>query len=392
MVGRSRRAVTAALAATLLSSTACAADESGTAGDEIAIGVSIELSGPAQVQGEAYQKALELEQKRINASGIKVGDETYKLKLVIRDNKSDPTESLQVVKSMIDNDKVVGIVGGGSSPTTMSIVDTVEGRGVPTVSMGSSGAIVNPPDKRRFVFKTPANTNLIVETMLAEFARQGIKKIALLSVDNAYGQAGVGAFDAAVKADKIQLVAQEKFGNTDKDFTVQVTKLVAKQPDAIVVWSIPPGSTIAAKNIKASGFKGKVFFDAGAGAELFIKGAGAESEGMLMVHPAVLAGSQLTGNEPAREVQREFFQKYTVAYGNFSGFASYGADALRLLVAAIEKAGSTDRKKIRDAMEQLHYDGATGRYEFSPTNHGGVTRESLALLAVRDGVWVPADD
>ncbi|HEX5541759.1 MAG TPA: ABC transporter substrate-binding protein [Micromonospora sp.] len=389
MARRSRHIFAAVLAASLLT-TACAADESRGDSNKVNIGVSIELSGPAQVQGEAYQKALQLEAERINASGIKVGDKTYKLNLIIRDNKSDPTESLQVVKSMIDNDKVVGIVGGGSSPTTMSIVDTVESRGVPTVSMGSSGAIVAPLEERQFVFKTPANTNLIVDKMIEEFEASGISKVALLSVDNAYGQAGVGAFDAAVKSGKIDLVAQEKFTDKDKDFTVQVTKLIAVQPDAIVVWAIPPGSTIAAKNIKASGFTGKVFFDAGAGAELFIKGAGAESEGMYMVHPAVLAGAQITGDSPAELIQREFFEQYSVKYGNFSGFASYGADALRLLVAAIEKAGSLDRTKVRDAMEQLRYDGVTGRYEFSDKDHGGVTRDSLALLVVRDGVWVPA--
>jgi branched-chain amino acid transport system substrate-binding protein len=111
---------------------------------------------------------------------------------------------------------------------------------------------------------------------------------------------------------------------------------------------------------------------------------------MYMVHPAVLAGSKITGDSPAATVQREFFQQYTAKYGNFSGFAPYAADALRLIVAAIEKAGSLDRKAIRDAMEQLTYDGVTGRYEFSPENHGGVTKDSLVLLTVRDGTWEPA--
>lgn len=390
MIRPRRRAFTTAILATALAATGCAAEETSTTAGKIAIGVSIELSGPAQAQGEVYQNALRLETDRINAKGVKVGDRTYKIKLVVRDNKSDPAESLQVVKSMIDNDGVVGIIGGGSSPTTMSIIPTVESRGVPTVSMGSSDAIVSPIAERRFMFKTPANTRLIVDTMLEEFARQDIAKVALLSVDNAYGQAGEKAFDAAVGDGKVNLVAKEKFSDKDKDFTVQVTKLVAAQPDAIVVWSIPPGSTIAAKNIKASGFTGKVFFDAGAGVELFIKGAGAEFEGMYMVHPTVLAGAQITGNSPAQQVQREFFEQYNVEYGNFSGFAPYAVDALRLLVAAIEKADSIDRTAIRDALEGMSYDGVTGRYEFSADNHGGVTKDSLSLLVVRDGVWVPA--
>jgi len=86
-----------------------------------------------------------------------------KTKLVIRDSMSDPTEALQVRKGMIANDEVLAIVGGGSSPTTLSFADTVETMKVPAVPMGSSGAIVNRPEKRRYMFKTPADTELVVQ-------------------------------------------------------------------------------------------------------------------------------------------------------------------------------------------------------------------------------------
>lgn len=382
-------AVGLAAVLTLTAGAGCAKQESA-AGDstEIPIGVDIEKSGPASVQGEAYERALKLVAEQINQNGVKVGNQTKKVKLVIRDNKSDPAESLSVAKSLIDNDNVAAIIGGGASPTTMSIVDTVETKKVPLVSMGSSGAIVQPIDKRKYIFKTPGNTPVIADVMLKQFQRKGIKKIAMLSVKNAYGDAGLKAFQALDKAGKIDLVDSETFSDKDKDFTVQVTKATEKKPDAVVVWAIPPQAGIAAQNLRQAKYpSSQVYFDTGAGAELFVKGAGNASEGMYMVHSRVLAGDQITATTPAAQAEKKFFTDYSRDYGNFSGFAPMAADALSLIVKAISKAGRVDRESIRNSLEKLTFDGAFGTYQFSPTNHGGVDESSLALLVVKNGTW-----
>lgn len=354
----------------------------------IPIGVDIEKSGPAAVQGKAYERALKLVAKQVNQNGVKVGNKTKKIRLIIRDNKSDPAESLSVVKSLIDNDHVAAIVGGGSSPTTLSVVDTVEKKKVPIVSMGSSTAIVKPVADHKYVFKTPGNTNIIADIMLKQFQRKHIKKIALLSVDNPYGYAGVSAWEDLQKQGKIDLVSKQKFSDDEKDYTTQITKMLAKNPDAVVVWAIPPGAGIAAKNLRQAGFPAdKVYFDTGAGAELFVKGAGTASEGMYMVHSRVLAGDQITATTPAAQAEKQFFTDYSREYGKFSGFAPMAADALTAIVRAIEKGGSADRESIRDSLEHLSFDGAFGTYQFSPTNHGGVDESSLSLLVVKNGTW-----
>lgn len=355
-------------------------------GDAIKIGVNIELSGPAGVQGAAYQNAVELVAAQINETGVLDGQQ---IELIIRDNKSDPTEALQVAKGMIENDNVVGMVGGGSSPTTLSLVDYVESAGVPIVSMGSSGAIVNPPDQRTFVFKTPANTGQIVDVMLEDFAEQGIESVGFISVDNPYGDAGLQAFQAAADEGRVNLVGTEKFPAEDRDYTSIVTNLVSANPDAIVAWAIPPGAGIVAQNAAAAGYEGQLYFDAGAGAELFIQGAGEAAEGVRMIHPAVLVADEVQ-DAPNLEVMQTFYDSYTEEYGDFSGFASYAADALNLIVAAIEEAGSIDRTDVRDALESLTYTGITGVYEMTPTDHGGLSTDSLSVLTVEDGEWTLA--
>lgn len=366
-------------------------DAAGGDSAQIRIGVDIEKSGPAAVQGKAYERAVKLVAGKINdGGGLQVGDEKKKIKLIIRDNKSDPAESLTVAKSLISNDHVVAIVGGGSSPTTMSIVDTVERKKVPLVSMGSSTAIVSPVAERKYVFKTPGNTNVVADMMMKSLTQKGMKKIALLSVDNAYGEAGLKAWQNLQDQGKIKLVDTEKFTDDDKNYTVQVSKMLAADPDVVVVWAIPPGAGIAAKNIKQAGYPAdQVYFDTGAGAELFIKGAGKAAEGMSMVHSPVLAGDEITAKDASARTEKKFYDAYRDKYGDFSGFAPMAADALTAITKAITAAGTLDRTQVRDAMENLSYHGTFGDYHFSPSYHGGVLESSLCMMRVKDGAWHP---
>src|SRR5690606_23977917 len=111
------------------------------------------------------------------------------------------------------------------------------------------------------------------------------------------------------------LTGIEKFPNEDRDYTAQVTNLTNDDPDAIVVWAIPPGAGVAAQNIANSGYAGEVYFDAGAGAELFLRGAGDAANGVFMVHPTVLAAPQASPDLPHHEVMSDFYTAYTDQYG-----------------------------------------------------------------------------
>lgn len=366
-------------------------DAAGSDSAQIKIGVDIEKSGPAAVQGKAYERAVRLVAGQINADGgVQVGDEKKKIKLIIRDNKSDPAESLTVAKSLIGNDHVTAIVGGGSSPTTMSIVDTVERKKVPLVSMGSSTAIVNPIAERRYVFKTPGNTNVVADMMMKSLRKKDVHKVALLTVDNAYGEAGLEAWQSLEDQGKVKLVDTEKFTDQDKNYTVQVSKMLNAGPDAVVVWAIPPGAGIAAKNFKQAGYPAdQVYFDTGAGAELFIKGAGKAAEGMHMVHSPVLAGDEITADDASARTEKKFYKDYRGKYGDFSGFAPMAADALTAITKAITAAGTLDHKAVRDALEDVSFHGTYGGYHFSRSYHGGVLESSLCMMKVEDGAWHP---
>jgi branched-chain amino acid transport system substrate-binding protein len=112
---------------------------------------------------------------------------------------------------------------------------------------------------------------------------------------------------------------------------------------------------------------------------------------MFMITSSIVAADHITATTPSLLRQKEFFVKYTQKAGTFSGYAPFAADALNIMVEAIRKADSTDRTKIRDALEKLSYDGLSGSFAFSPSNHGGASADGMTILVVRNGGWVLAE-
>lgn len=376
------------LCAVSLAASGCAADETPAAADKILIGVNIELSGPASKLGESYKNGLEAVIADINKKGVLGNQE---IKLIYRDNKSDPAEAIRVAKNLWDNENIVAMIGPGASPTGVPVSVEANKRKIPMISMASSTAITHPAAERPYTYKTSPNNNDMAALQVEHLKKQKVKRVAYIAANNAYGQISQKAFEAAAKKADMEVVASELYNDQDKDYTAHITKMIAQQPEAIAAAAINPQSTILAKNIKAAKFKGPVIFEAGAGAELFLKDVGNASDGMFMVNMSIMAANHIQATTPGALGQKEFFATYTSKYGQYSSFATHSADALYLYVDAIEKAKSADPEKINKALSTLQRDGLGGRFDFGPDNHGGIDKDSLIVLVARGGTWVPAE-
>lgn len=369
---------------------ACGGGSSGEASDEpVKIGVNVEQSGPASVQGQAYVNALELRAKQINDQGGILGRQ---VELSIVDNRTDQTAALTETKRLAD-EGVVAMIGPGTSPTTLAAMGAILQSRVPVMSMGSADAIVDPVAEHPNVFKTTFSASLAAEKMLEHMQQQDIERIGLISVNNPYGDDGVAAWEALGKDGKVDVVAAEKFEATDTDMSSQLRNLMAADPQAIVVWSIPPGAPTVRRNaVQNLDVQIPMYFDPGAGAELFLELAGDAADGAFLAHPKTLVWDQIPQDDPQAEALRSFGESYTAAYGEMSGFAGYAWDSLGLLQAAMEKAGSTEPDAVIQALESLgEYMGVTGTFEFTPEDHQGLGTDDLVILEVGDGNWVPID-
>jgi len=384
-----------ALAVAVLMLAACAEEETapGTPapgaqrprGEPIKIGVNIEQSGPASVQGEAYVRAATLWAEKVNNEGGILG---RPVELVIVDNRSDPTEAAVLTRRLVQQG-VVAIVGPGTSPTTLAAMEAILESKLPVFSMGSADAIVVPVESRPNVFKTPFHASHNVEAILADMKRRGIQRVGLLTVNNPYGDSGLAAWRAAEQRGEVQIVAAEKFEAAATDVTPQLTRIMGANPQAVVVWATPPGAPTARRNaVENLRINVPMYHDAGAGAELFLRLAGPSAEGAFMIHPKTLVWDQIAPTDRQYRALQEFGRLYTHRYGEISGFASYVWDALGLLKAAIEKAGSTEPQAIIRALETLgEYVGTTGVFRMSPQDHLGLRAEDLVLVTIRGGKW-----
>lgn len=360
-------------------------------GEPIVVGANIEQSGPASVQGQAYANALQLGVDQINADGGILG---RPVELRIDDNATDETETISITRRLADDD-VVAMIGPGTSPTTFAAMEVILETGIPTFSMGSSEGIVTPANEHPNVFKTPVGSEPNTAKALEDMQGRDISSVGIIAVNNPYGDSGIAAWEQAQEAGQpaFEIVGTERFESADTDMTVQLTSLVDAGAEAIAVVAIPPGAPTVRRNaVENLGLEMPMYFDAGAGAELFIELAGDAADGALVTHPPTLIWDQLADDDPQRDVLQTFGSSYTEQFGAMSGFASYAWDALKILQAGIEAAGDTDPAAVNAAIEGLgEYVGATGVYQMSADDHNGLDADDLRLLTIENGEWTTAE-
>lgn len=364
---------------------------SAAEGEPIRIGANIEQSGPASVQGQAYANALQLRAEQINDSGGILG---RPVELVIEDNATDESETITITRRLA-GDGVAAMIGPGTSPTTLAAMEVILETGIPAFSMGSASVIVEPVGDHPNVFKTPVGSRANVDKALEDMEAKGLTKIGIIAINNPYGDSGIGAWEAAQEEGdyEFELVGTERFEAADTDMTAQLSNLVDAGAETISVVAIPPGAPTVRRNaVENLGLDLPMYFDAGAGAELFIELAGDAADGALVTHPPTLIWDEVASDDPQAEALEEFGSAYTEEFGAMSGFAGYAWDALGILQAAMEAAGSDESDAVIEAIEGLgEYVGVTGVYELSADDHEGLDAEDLRLLTVEGGEWTTAE-
>ena len=137
---------------------------------EYVIGAVLELSGPFAIWGLPQRNAIQMLVDDINAQG---GIRGTRIRLVVYDNQSKETDALLVAKKLVEQDEVLAVIGGGTTPTTMPLIPYITEQKVPLCSMGSSNRIIEPPADRKWAFKTPNNTRDVVVKMFEHFRVRG---------------------------------------------------------------------------------------------------------------------------------------------------------------------------------------------------------------------------
>jgi len=358
------------------------------AADPIKIGSVLSVTGPAAFLGDPELKTLQLYVDDINKKGGVIG---RPLQLVHYDDGSDANKANSFAKRLIDDDKVDILVGGTTTGSTMSMVPLAEKSGTPFVSL--AGAVVITEPVKKHVFKTPHTDRMAAEKVFEDMKKRGITKVALLSETSGFGASGKKETEGVAAKYGITLVANETYGPKDTDMSPQLTKIKGTPGvQAVFVFGLGQGPAIVTKNYKQLGITLPLYQSHGVASDEFLKLAGPAAEGVRLPSPAQLIPTKLPANDPQKPVVTAYENAYKAAYKqDVSTFGGYAYDGLMLAVDAIKRTNSTDKAKVRDALEATKgFVGTSGTFNMSPTDHMGLDLSAFRMLEIKGGQWTIA--
>ena len=349
----------------------------------IKIGAIFSVTGPASFLGAPESKTATMLVDKINASGGVLGQ---KLELIIKDSSGSPEKAVSFAKQLIEEDKVLAIIGPSTSGETMQIKKLCEENQMILVSCAAADAIVNPLAK--CVFKTPQKDSQAATWIYRTMKEKGISKIAILTGNDGFGASGKKQLEELAKTEGIEIVANEVYDKQATDLTDILTKVKSVAGvQAVLNWSIVPAQSIVAKNMKQIGLDVPLFQSHGFGNRKYVEQAGVAAEGTIFPAGRLLVVDELLDNHPQKKLLASYKKDYEAAYQeDVSTFGGHAYDALLILTEAIKKAGSTDRDKVRDAIENLHgLVGTAGIFSFSAIDHTGLDLHAFEMLTVKNG-------
>ncbi|CAA7618133.1 ABC-type branched-chain amino acid transport systems, periplasmic component [Candidatus Terasakiella magnetica] len=359
------------------------------AADPIKIGSILSVTGPASFLGEPEKKTLEMYVERINKDG---GVQGRKVELVVYDDGGAGEKATTFTKRLIESDKVDILIGGTTTGTTMAAVPLAERGQTPFISLAGGVNIVEPVKK--WVFKTPHTDRMAAEKVFSDMKKKGLTKIALISEDAGFGKSGHDQSLAVAKNFGIEIVADEVYSPKDPDVTAQLTKIKnAAGVQAVFNFGFGQGPAIVTKNFKQLGMSVPLYQSHGVASKDYIKLAGDASEGVRLPASGLVVPDQLGATDPQKPVVTAFKKDYETAFkSDVSTFAGHAYDGLQIALAAVLRAGSTDKAKVRDEIEKTSgYVGTGGLVSMSATDHMGLSPSAFHMVEIRKGDWLLSD-
>lgn len=351
------------------------------------IGAIFAATGGASMLGLPEKNTTEMMVETLNANGGINGTE---VKLFLYDTEADPTKANNAVKRLISDDKVDVIIGPTTSGVTMAIIPAIEKAEVPLISCAASVKIIQPV--KPYVFKTPQTDIMAVERIYEKLQADGLKKIAIITVQNGFGDSGRVQLQNLAGKYGLSIVANERYGGKDTDMTTQMTKIKASDAEAVICWGTNPGPAVVAKNRKQLGITIPLYNSHGVASKKFIELAEGAAEGTILPAGFLLVVDQLADDHPQKKVLADYKAAYEAKFGgSVNTFGGHAYDAFKLAVMAIEaaaKSGEVTHASIRDELEKITgFVGTGGVFNFSAEDHNGLTKDGFALVGIKDGNW-----
>jgi branched-chain amino acid transport system substrate-binding protein len=371
------RALAALLTASLAATSAWA---------DITIGVSIPLTGPTSALGIPSQNGIKLWPTTIAGE---------KLNVIILDDATDPTTGVKNTRRFVTEDHVDVILGSAATPIAVAMSDVAEeGK---TVQLTLS-PIALPEGKGGWSFRLPQSTGVMAIPIVEHWKKIGVKTVGFLGYSDAYGEAWLKDISEQAAKAGIKLIATERFSRADTGVTGQALKLIAANPDAILVVASGSGAAMPHKGLVERGYaKGKIYQTHGAASFDLIRVGGADVEGSFVSSGPAVVADKLPDSNPSKALGVRYITEYEKAYGKGTAnqFGAHAFDAYIVLAKAVPialkkaKPGTAEfRAALKEALETMGRTPVSqGVLNYTATDHFGFTPETGVLLKIVNGEW-----
>ena len=355
---------------------------------DIKIGAVLSVTGPASFLGDPEEKTLKMYVEEINAKG---GIKGKKIQLITYDDGGDANKARTFATRLVEEDKIVAMVGGTTTGTTMSMGPVFEDAQLPFISLAGAVVIVEP--LKKWVFKTPHTDRMACEKIFEDMKKRNLTKIGMISGTDGFGKS---MRDECVKVNArfgIEILAEETYGPRDTDMTPQLTNLKGKAGmQAVINPGFGQGPAIVTRNFRQLGLTVPLYQSHGVASKQFIDLAGDAANGVRLPAAALLVADKLPASDPQKPVAQAYAKKFQDATKQpVSTFGGHAYDGLMILVGAIERGGA-DPKAIRDEIEKTKgFMGTAGIFNMSPTDHMGLNLTAFKMLEIKNGDWALAE-
>ncbi len=353
--------------------------------EPVKIGVLVGLSGPEGHIGEPSKAVAMMAAAEINAKGGILG---RPIELIFADTQSNPGKAALEAKRLIETEKVVAIAGPTGTGSAMAVLKVIQDAQVPTVGFVGGTPPVEPV--RQFMFKSPQKTVTAVERTYAYLKAKGIKKIAILTASDNFGQEGKASLEKLSAAYGLEIVNAQVFDTTDSDVSVQLTKIKQAGPQAVVCWTIGGIGAIVTKNFRQLGLSMPLIHCHGQADPKYLELAGTAAEGTIMPTTKLMVIDQIPKNDPQFAVLSRFKDDYEnkKKIGKTGAHSGYAWDAMQLLALGLKKSNGQGGLALAKAIEGVKgYVGVSGVYNMSAQDHCGLAVDSMVMAQVKNGKW-----
>ena len=303
---------------------------------DITVGVSIPLTGPTSALGIPSRNGILLWPATVAGE---------KLNVIILDDATDPTQGVKNARRFVTEDHVDLILGSAATPIAVAMAPiAAEGQ---TVQLTPSPIPPLPEGKDAWSFRLPQSTAVMAIPIVDYWKKTGVKTFGFLGYTDSYGEAWLG--DITAQADKagIKAVAVERFARPDTSVTGQALKLVAANPDAILIGASGSGAAMPHKGLVERGYpKARIFQTHGASAfGDLIRLGGKDVEGSFVSSGPAVVADLLPDSNPSKAVGMKYIAEYDKAYGPKSAnqFGAHGYDAYLVLQRIVPEAPKKGR-------------------------------------------------